>query len=97
MAYVQFVFHSALTAVSINFFNMPGGGGVFLICKMLFLFSAPSRAGSSAASLPSVPMWALTKAILHFFVRRAMFSSASAVFRAVVELKSILFNTCSPA
>ena len=53
--------------------------GVFITCNFLSLFSAPCLAASSAASFPSVPMWALTHASVHPFTRHFKFSNASAV------------------
>ena len=59
---------------------------------MLFLFSAPCLAASSAASFPAVPICAFTQAIVHPFVLHFRFSRASAVLSAIVDLKSMLSN-----
>ena len=67
------------------------GIGVFTTSSVLSLFSAPSL----AASLPSVPTWAFTKASVHSLVDHAMFSIDSAVFSAMFDLKSMLFRACS--
>ena len=63
---------------------------MFTFCILLSGFSAPVMAAASAALLPSVPMCAFTHAIVHPLVLHLRFSSASAVFSAIVDLKSIL-------
>ena len=85
-------FHSFLIAWSISILVAFPGSGVLIFCTVLFLFSAPFLAASSAASFPSVPIWALTQAIVHFLVSQDMFSYASAVFSAILDLSSMLFR-----
>ena len=51
----------------------------------------------SAASFPFVPIWALTHASVHPFIRHFKFSHASAVLSAIVDLKSILSSDLSAA
>ena len=76
-------------------FDVPAGNGVFTIRYLgsaLALFSSPFHAALSIASFPSVPIWALTQAIVHFCVYQDMFSSASAVFKAIFYLKLTFFS-----
>ena len=61
---------------------------LFTTSSVLSLFSAPSLAASSAASLPSVAILAS----VHFLVCHARFSIDSAVFSAMFDLKSMLFR-----
>ena len=72
--------------------KIPVGLGFFIIVSVLFLFSALFLAALSAASFPSMPVRALTQAIVHLCVRQDMFLSASSVFKAIVDLRSILFR-----
>ena len=66
------------------------GIGVLTISNFLSLFSAPCLAASSIASFPSVPIWALTQASVQPFTRHSRFSTASAVLRAIIDLKMML-------
>ena len=84
-------------ALSISVFITSPGMGVFITGSLLSLFSAPNLAASSAASFPSVPTCALTQASVHPFTLHFRFSSASAVSRAMDDLKSILFSDFSAA
>ena len=74
-------------AESIISFNKPAGIRVFIIpvCSVLVLFSAPFLAAPSVASIPSMPVWPLTKAVVHLCVHQDMFLSASAVFKTTVS------------
>ena len=83
--------------LSIYVFVTFPGIGIFITCSLLSLFSAPNLAASSAASFPSVPIWALTQASVHPFTLLFKFYSASAVLRAMDDLKSILFSDFSAA
>ena len=82
-------------AESIISFRVHEGSGFFTTSKMLVLFSAPFHATSSSALFPSVPIWDLIHATVQLCLCHAMFSSPSAVFKAVVYLKSILFSAWS--
>ena len=66
-------------AKSIISFDIPAGIGFFL-------------AAPSAASFPSMPIWALTQAIVYLCVCQDIFLSASTVFKAIVDLKSTFFR-----
>ena len=67
-------------AESIISFDIPAGTWFFTIGIVLVSFSAPFLAAQFAALFPSMPIWALTQAIVHLCVRQDMFSSASDVF-----------------
>ena len=84
----HFLFHSCLIALSIISFTVTDGAGLFTSFSAESLFSAPCLAASFAAHcLLFLCVLNLTHAIVHFFVCHAMFSSDSAVFNFVVDLK----------
>ena len=89
-AICHFLFHSFLIALSMSCFLIACGMGVLISWNLFPMFSAPFLAASSAASFPSVPICAFIHAMVHPLVLHFRFSKASAVLRAIVDLKSIL-------
>ena len=64
---------------------------VSIIFSFLPAFSVPCL----AVSFSSDPICALIHDLVHFFALHAKFSRASAVFNAILDLKSIMFKACS--
>ena len=73
-------------ALSISCLVAALGISIFINFCLLSLFSAPVFAASYAASLPAVPICALTQAKVQHLTRHFRFFKASAVFKATVLL-----------